>query len=291
MKFRAPPGSNSFKHNGVSGTAGPGGMRVIAAALLCFAWSLFLSGCSDIKPVPPGPQPVTVYSYKVINTFPHDRRAFTQGLAFENGILYEGTGGYGSSALRRVDLATGRVLQEYKLPGNYFGEGITACRNTLVQLTWQSNTGFVYDAASFKLLREFSYPTEGWGITYDGDRIIMGDGTSNLYFLDPENFSRTGILQVHDDNGPVAMLNELEYFNGRIYGNVWRTDKIAIIDPADGRVTGWINLAGLLDKSQLNGFVDVLNGIAVDTKTGRMFVTGKLWPLLFEISPLKDLTL
>jgi glutaminyl-peptide cyclotransferase len=279
-----------FKHNRVSGIAKSCGPGLFTIALLCVACCSCLS--EDIKPAPATlqpapaiPQPVPVYSYKVVNTFPHDRQAFTQGLALDNGILYEGTGGYGRSALRRVDLETGRVLQEYKLPGKYFGEGITVCKNTLVQLTWRSNTGFVYDADSFKLLREFSYPTEGWGVTYDGDRIIMSDGTASLYFLDPETLKTTGDLQVHDDNGPVEMLNELEYVNGSIYANVWRTDKIAIIDPGNGSVTGWIDLAGLLDKGQFGSSVDVLNGIAYDTQAKRMFVTGKLWPLLFEIDP------
>lgn len=267
----------------------------VTIGLLCIACCACLGG--GIKPSPAIPQPapaisqtVPVYSYKVVNTFPHDRQAYTQGLEFDNGILYEGTGGYGSSSIRRVEMETGKVLQEYKLPAGYFGEGITLCGDTLVQLTWQSKTGFVYDADSFKLLRQFIYPTEGWGITYDGSRIIMGDGTSSLYFLDPENFGRTGQIQVHDDNVPIEMLNELEYFNGRIYANVWRTDRIAIIDPGDGGVSGWIDLAGLREKGRFTGSVDVLNGIAFDKETRRMFVTGKLWPLLFEIDPVIDVS-
>jgi glutamine cyclotransferase len=191
--------------------------------------------------------------------------------------------GYGSSAIRKVDLVSGSVLQEYKLPAVYFGEGITVIKDALVQLTWKSNTGFVYDRDSFRLLRQFSYPTEGWGITYDGDRIVMSDGSSNLYFLDTENFGRTGYIQVHDNNGPVNMLNELEYINGRIYANVWTTDNVVMIDPADGSVTGWIDLSGLREKGHFNSSVDVLNGIAYDKQNNRMLVTGKLWPLLFEI--------
>ncbi len=244
-----------------------------------------LNGAAAIKPEPATPQPVVVYTYKVVNTFPHDREAYTQGLAFDNGSLYEGTGGYASSSIRKVDLESGRVLQEYKLPTRYFGEGITLYKGTIIQLTWKSNTGFVYDRDSLNLLREFSYPTEGWGITYDGNRIVMSDGTSNLYFLDPQNFNTTGYIEVHDKNGPVNKLNELEYINGKLLANVWGTANIVIIEPVDGSVTGWIDLSGLLDTGYYNNHVDVLNGIAYDAKTGRMFVTGKLWPLLFEIIP------
>jgi len=254
-------------------------------ALSGVTWCPGLNGCSAVKPVPAISQPTPVYTYKIVNTFPHDPQAYTQGLVFDDGILYEGTGGYGSSVLRRVDLVSGQVLQECRLPANYFGEGITSCGDTLVQLTWQSHAGFVYDKNSFKLLREFSYPTEGWGITYDGSRIIMSDGSSRLYFLNPENFNTTGYIEAHDENGPVNKLNELEYVGGRIFSNVWTTDKIVIIDPADGRVTGWLDLSGLREKGLFNSSVNVLNGIAYDAKSNRMFVTGKLWPLLFEIIP------
>ena len=256
---------------------------LIISALQGVVCCMVLSGCSAVKPAPAIPQPIVVYTYKIVNTFPHDQQAYTQGLAFDNGVLYEGTGGYGSSVLRRVDLASGSVLQEYRLPANYFGEGITLCGDTLVQLTWQSHAGFVYDKNSFKQLREFSYPTEGWGITYDGSHIIMSDGSSRLYFLNPENFNTTGYIEAHDKNGPVNMLNELEYVGGRIFANVWTTDKIVILDPADGSVTGWLDLSGLREKGRFNSSVDVLNGIAYDAKSNRMFVTGKLWPILFEI--------
>jgi glutamine cyclotransferase len=248
-------------------------------------WCSCLNGAAALKPEPAIPQPVVVYTYKVVNTFPHDREAFTQGLAVDNGSLYEGTGGYASSSIRKVDLESGRVLQEYKLPARYFGEGITLYKDTIIQLTWQSNTGFVYDRNSLNLLREFSYPTEGWGITYDGNRLVMSDGTSNLYFLDPQNFNTTGYVEAHDKNGPVNKLNELEYINGKLFANVWGTANIVIIEPVDGSVTGWIDLSGLLNTGYYNNHVDVLNGIAYDAKTGRMFVTGKLWPLLFEIIP------
>jgi glutamine cyclotransferase len=270
-----------FNNHGVTGTGKLYGLLLLTAASLCVVSCL--NGCSAVEPAPVMPQPVPVYTFKVVNTFPHDRQAYTQGLDTDNGTLYEGTGGYGSSTLRKVDLESGRVLKEYKLPAAYFGEGITVCRDALVQLTWRANTGFVYDKNSFNLLRTFSYPTEGWGITYDGKRLIMSDGTSRLYFLDPDNFNATGYIEVHDKSGPVVMLNELEFIKGKIFANVWTTDNVAIIDPVDGSVTGWLDLSGLLDARYYNNSTDVLNGITYDAESDRMFVTGKRWPLLFEI--------
>jgi glutamine cyclotransferase len=229
------------------------------------------------------PRSVPVYSFTILNSYTHDRDAFTQGLAFENGTLYEGTGLYGKSSLRRVDLETGDMLQVHALPYEYFGEGITIFRDTIIQLTWQSNKGFIYDKNSFEILRDFNYTTEGWGITYDGKRLIMSDGTSDLYFLDPDTFRTIGHIEVYDDEKPVSNLNELEYVNGQIYANVWPTDSIAMIDPYSGRVTGWIDLSAILPPQDDRMPVDVLNGIAYDTRNNRLFVTGKLWPLLFEI--------
>jgi glutaminyl-peptide cyclotransferase len=222
-------------------------------------------------------------SYNIVNTYPHDRNAFTEGLVFEDGVLYEGTGLYGNSSLRRVDLETGAILQIYELPDQFFGEGITIYGNEIIQLTWQSNVGFVYDKNSFELLQEFNYSTEGWGITHDGTRLIMSDGTSTLHFLDPQTFDEIGQLNVSDDSGPVTRLNELEYIRGEIYANVWQTDLVARIAPETGRVIGWIDLAGLLTAEDRSQPVDVLNGIAYDAETDRLFVTGKLWPKLFEI--------
>ena len=219
----------------------------------------------------------------ILNTYTHDRDAFTQGLVLENGVLYEGTGLYGKSSLRKVDLETGKVLQVHRLPSAYFGEGITILGDTIIQLTWQSKRGFVYDKNSFEVLREFTYETEGWGVTDDGKRLIMSDGTSTLYFLDANTFIVTGHVQVYDSNVTVANLNELEYIRGQVYANVWHTDSIAIIDPNSGRVTGWIDLSGLLPPKTDGMPIDVLNGIAYDTEAGRLFVTGKLWPSLFEI--------
>jgi glutamine cyclotransferase len=224
-----------------------------------------------------------VYGYRVIRSYPHDRQAFTQGLVYEAGELYEGTGIRGQSSLRRVALETGIVRQERVLPEQYFGEGITIFGDRIIQLTWQSRIGFVYDKASFKLLQQFRYPTEGWGITHDGSRLIMSDGTANLYFLEPQTFMEIDRIEVHDDQGPVVRLNELEYVRGDIYANVWQTNRIARIDLLTGRVAAWIDLAGLLSAADRQQRVDVLNGIAYDAENDRLFVTGKWWPKLFEM--------
>jgi len=230
-------------------------------------------------------QAAPIYTYEIVNSFPHDPGAWTQGLDIDNGILYEGTGIYGRSSIRKVDLATGRVLQVYNLPPQYYCEGITIYKDTIIQLTLESGKGFVYDKNSLALLREFPYSTQGWGVTHDGDHIIMSDGTSVLRLLDPGTFKTVGQIEVHDVDGPVERINELEYFDGRIYANIWQTDNIAIIDPKSGQVTGWINLSGLLDTRDDAKPADVLNGIAYDADTGHLYVTGKLWSYLFEIKP------
>lgn len=225
----------------------------------------------------------------MIKAYPHDPKAFTEGLAFEDGIIYEGTGRYGLSDLRQVNLETGRSLLVHQLPDELFGEGVTVYGNKVIQLTWQSHTGFVYDKHTFELIREFSYPMEGWGITHDGKRLILSDGTSTLHFLDPETFAEIGRVEVRARDGPVAGLNELEYVRGEVYANIWPSDRIARIDPQTGQVTGWIELKGLLGEVPAGQPVDVLNGIAYDKRDGRLFVTGKLWPNLFEIelAPIK----
>jgi glutamine cyclotransferase len=186
-----------------------------------------------------------VYWYTIVNTYPHDRNAFTEGLLIDDGVLYESTGLYGNSSLRRVELETGKVLQTYTLSPQYFGEGIAAYEGKIIQLTWQSQTGFVYDERSFESLQEFEYSTEGWGITYDGSHLIMSDGTSTLYFLDPENFQKTGKIEVHDPAGSIDNLNELEYIKGDVYANIWMEERIAIINPQTGQIKGWINKAML----------------------------------------------
>ena len=227
-------------------------------------------------------QPVPIYTYKIINVFPHDPEAFTEGLAFENGIMYEGTGLRGESSIRKVDLETGKILQIYKLPSQYYGEGITIYKDTIIQLTMDSEKGFIYNKNSLELLQEFTYAGEGWGITHDESRIIMSDGSSTLKLLDPATMKTTSSIKVSDNGVPVTMINELEYVNGKIYANIWQTNKIAIIE-LDGQVSGWIDLTGLLDRQKYGNTPDVLNGIAYDVKTGRLFMTGKLWPVIFEI--------
>jgi glutamine cyclotransferase len=227
-------------------------------------------------------QPTPVYGYEVVKVYPHDREAFTQGLLFRDGVLYESTGLNGKSSLRKVQLETGKVLQQVPVDARYFAEGLTDWGTRLVQLTWNTNIGFVYDLASFKQQQTFSYTGEGWGLARDDRRLIMSDGTSTLRFLDPQTLKVTGQVQVTDGNVPVRDVNELEYVDGQVYANVWLTDRIAIISPDTGRVTAWLNLAGLMSKSGLSGDA-VLNGIAYDAPRKRLFVTGKLWPSLFEI--------
>ncbi len=223
------------------------------------------------------------YTYRVVNSFPHDPEAFTQGLVFENGTLFEGTGLYRQSTLRKVELETGVVLQSLSLASQYFGEGITLYKDQVIQLTWRSNKGFVYDKDSFELLQTFRYPTKGWGITHDGVHLIVSDGTSTLYFWDPVTFEEIGRIEVHDQDSRVSRLNELEYVGGEVLANVWQTDRIAKINPHTGRVTGWINLEGLLDSEEGVESAGVLNGIAYDAQNDRLFVTGKRWPKLLEI--------
>jgi glutamine cyclotransferase len=221
------------------------------------------------------------YTYNIVNMYPHDETAFTQGLVFKDGILYEGTGLYGHSTLRSVDLETGTVTQIHDLPDQFFGEGITIFGDKIIQLTWKSGRGLVYDKSSFELLQEFEYPTEGWGITHNGSMLIMSDGTATLYFLDPETFQTISQIEVYDKD-PVTLLNELEYINGSVYANIWKEDKIAIINPQMGKVTGWIDLTSIRDFVNQEK-IDVLNGIAFDKERDRLFVTGKWWSKLFEI--------
>jgi glutaminyl-peptide cyclotransferase len=220
----------------------------------------------------------TRYTYRVVNTYPHDTSAFTEGLVFCNGSLFESTGE--KSSLRRVNLTSGEVLQEFRLPSEYFGEGLTTVDGKLVQLTWQNGIGFVYDMETFDLLGNFSIATEGWGLTYDGTNLIMSDGTSNLYFLNPATYEVVGQVNVKDGNNSITNINELEYINGDVYANIWMTQKIAIINPQTGQIKGWVDLTGIY---QPQGFNDVLNGIALDKQTNRLFVTGKDWPNLYEI--------
>jgi glutaminyl-peptide cyclotransferase len=224
-----------------------------------------------------------VDSYQIIHAYPHDPEAFTQGLLYVDGHLYESTGRNGQSSLRMVDLTTGQVLQKYDLPAEYFGEGLTEWGSDLIQLTWTTEKAFVYDRFSFSIRRTMRYKGEGWGLTHDERSLILSDGSSILRFFDPQSFREVRTLAVTDRGKPVKNLNELEYVRGEIYANIWETDRIARISPRTGKVIAWIDLSGLIDKRRLTDPDAVLNGIAYDAKTDKLFVTGKLWPNLFEI--------
>ncbi len=228
-------------------------------------------------------QTAPVRSYKVIATYPHDPKAFTQGLQYLNGALYEGTGLNGESSIRKVNLTTGAVLKIQPVSAFYFGEGITVLGNRLFELTWRNGVAFVYDATTFQATDTLHYPGEGWGLTYDGKRLVMSDGSNALRFLDPATFRELSRLPVRDGSSPVADLNELEYIDGEIWANVWQTDRVARIDPRTGQVNSWVNFAGLLKPADRTPDTDVLNGIAYDAQGKRIFVTGKRWPKLFQI--------
>lgn len=227
---------------------------------------------------------VPVYGYDIKRSFPHDAQAFTQGLLFRDGILYESTGLNGRSSVRKVALETGKVLLKTDIPQQFFGEGITAIGNVIIGLTWTSQTGFVFDSETLQLKQTFSYPGEGWALATDGERIYMSDGTATIRVLDPKTMQQIRRIRVTADGEPVTQINELEWVEGQIYANIWQTDKIARIDPFSGRVVGWIDLTGLAAKAGIEpGGDNVLNGIAYDSAKRRLFVTGKLWPKLFEI--------
>ncbi|MFH0843447.1 MAG: glutaminyl-peptide cyclotransferase [Bacteroidota bacterium] len=221
--------------------------------------------------------------FRVINTFPHDRDAFTQGLFYDSGVLYEGTGQETGSSLREVELTTGKVLRQLNLEPPLFGEGITLFGDRIYQVTWRSKVGFVYDKATFSLINRIYYQSEGWGLTTLNDRIVMSDGTNVLWFMDPEMFTVVSRLEVYDNEKKADQLNELEYINGEIWANMWMTDLIARIDPVSGKVLGYLDLKGILKDSETDTSADVLNGIAYDREGNRIFVTGKNWPELFEI--------
>jgi glutamine cyclotransferase len=223
------------------------------------------------------------YTFKIVRTFPHDSNAFTQGLAYHDGFLYESTGLKGHSSLRKLRLETGEIIQRIDLPPEFFGEGITLLKNQVIQLTWQSHTGFVYRLRDFHLLRRFAYSGEGWGLATDGREVFMSDGTPDIRVLDPATLDERSRFTVHDGNTRVKELNELEFVDGELFANVWQTDRIARISPQNGDVVGWIDLTGLLSPVYQLGPGAVLNGIAYDSEGKRLFVTGKLWPRIFEI--------
>ena len=271
-------------------------IRNILTVLIYLAGLFSFAACSEPTnsgtrtPVTPtgGPDPAVMepakrYTYVVDNTFPHNTGAFTQGLAVLGDTLYESTGNYGRSSLRKVVLQTGEVEQVRRLSSTIFGEGLALFDDKIIQLTWKSGVGFIYDRRTFDLIRSVAYPGEGWGIAYDGERFVMSDGSSILYFRDKVTFEEIGRVIVRDEDGQVRYLNELEYVKGEIYANIWQEDRIARIDPASGRVTGWIDLEGLLEPKEARLRADVLNGIAYDAGRDRLFVTGKWWPRLYEI--------
>jgi glutamine cyclotransferase len=254
--------------------------------IYCLFLFILISSCSDpVDPIPP-PQPTDIiqYTYSIINRYPHQQDAFTQGLYYTNGHLLESTGLYGQSSLRRVDLESGAVLQKTDLKNYYFAEGITLWNNRIYQLTWKSYKGFIYEPSTFTVLDSFTYNTEGWGLTHNDNHLIMSDGSSFLSFRSPDNFEELYKIEVTADGNPVEGLNELEFIEGKIYANIWLTDTIAIIDPSMGQVTGWIDLTGILPDTACPQNINVLNGIAYDPIEARLFVTGKLWCYLFEIS-------
>jgi glutamine cyclotransferase len=280
--------------------------RIILLLLLIAAW-IFLNfaEASAKRPIMSDRSATPVYGYKIVNAYPHDPEAFTQGLVYRDGYLYEGTGLHGFSSLRKVELQTGKVLKRHNLPEKYFGEGIAFCGKYLIQLTYQSNIGFIYDM-DLRQVGSFNYPTEGWGLTFDAKHLILSDGTATLRWLDAGTFKMVKQITVTDQGRPVPHLNELEFVKGEIFANIWETDTIARISPDTGDVLGWIDLAGLARLAQEAGaagtdlksvpisvksvpipVIDVLNGIAYDERGDRLFVTGKLWPKLFEIQLIK----
>lgn len=253
--------------------------------------SISLSSCSsqtrekstDLNNILQKNSNLPIYTYRIINTFNHDPTAYTQGLVAHDGYIYESTGKYGQSSIRKIELNSGKIIQKYNLADNYFGEGITIFQDKIIQLTWKSKTCFVYNLDDFKLIKKFSITTEGWGITHDGERIIYSNGSSTLFFLSPDTYELIGQIKVTAESKPVSNLNELEYVEGEIFANIWQTNTIARIKPESGQIKGWVELDGLLEQKDLPDKVDVLNGIAYDSNNNRLFVTGKLWPKLFEI--------
>lgn len=227
------------------------------------------------------------YSYEVINQYPHDPDAFTQGLVFDKGMFFESTGIRGKSSLRKITPDTGEIIQIIRLPNHLFGEGVTVFNEKVILLTWKAGIGLVFEKGSFKLIKEFKFAFEGWGITHDNRRLIISDGTSIIRFCSPDTLEEVSRIHVHDEKGPVRNLNELEFIKGEIFANIWRTEKIARISPETGRVVGWIDLTGLYSPTGPAKPVDVLNGIAYDSENDRLFLTGKLWPKIFEIRIVK----
>lgn len=259
-------------------------LLVLGVALFCLQCQPNSNGgASNKTTTPPANGPVPKYGYQIVNIWPHDSNAFTQGLILMDGKLLESTGQEGFSSLRRVDLESGRVLKKVDVPVPYFAEGLTALNGKLYQLTWQHNIGFIYDAQTFERQGQFTYDGEGWGLATDGQSLILSDGTNRIRFIDPNGFRVTRTITVTDGSQPVRELNELEYVKGEIYANVWHDNRIATIDPQSGHVKSWIDLTGLMPAGELKDEEAVLNGIAYDEAKDMLIVTGKLWPRVFEI--------
>lgn len=223
------------------------------------------------------------WNYEIVQIYPHDPSSFTQGFDFGDGFFYEGTGLFGKSSLRKIQMKSGKIVRERHLPSQFFGEGITIAESRLIQLTWHERAGFIYDLATFQLLGTFQYPTEGWGITFDGRQFIMSDGSPTLHFLDAATFRETMRVTVSDSRGLVKKLNELEFINGLIYANVWQTSRIAVIEPETGHLRAWIDLNDLVRRAGGDNAVKTLNGIAYNHARDTLFVTGKHWPWIYEI--------
>jgi glutamine cyclotransferase len=275
-------------------------LLLLPALALCACGFSCQTKSADSRPRPPQPeqsQPaadtrsttlksapeISTARYEVVNTYRHDPTAFTQGLVYQDGALLESTGQYGESSLRRVELKTGRVLKQKPVPPQYFAEGMTLFQGKIYQLTWTTHKGFIYNPESFEVQGEFAFDGEGWGLTHDEESLILSDGTNQLRFLNSATFETKRTISVLDNGRPLRNLNELEYVKGEIYANIWHTDRIVRIDPKTGGILGWIDLAGLLPPSERRDEEAVLNGIAYDEAGDRLFVTGKLWPKLFEI--------
>lgn len=235
----------------------------------------FVTIISDIQP--------DLYSYRIVNAYPHDKQAYTQGLLYHEGYFFESTGGEGKSSLRKVEIETGEVLKIQRLESKFFGEGLVVFKGRLYQLTWKNNVGFVYDIESFEEIKRVHYTTQGWGLTSNGEELIMSDGTNKLYFLEPEYFTVQSSIEVYDDRNHVWQLNELEYINGEIWANIYTTNRIARIDPNTGKVLAYIDLSGILSPEDDHPELAEMNGIAWDEENERLFITGKNWPRLFEI--------
>lgn len=228
------------------------------------------------------------YTYRIVQSYPHDPEAFTQGLAWDEGVIFEGTGRHGSSSLRKVILQTGQISLKVDYEDDIFAEGVTVLQGKIYQLTWKNRRVFIYDKHDLSLIEEFNYPREGWGITHNNQHLIISDGSSTLYFLAPESLAEIRSIKVHQRFHEINNLNELEYINDKVYANIWKSNRVVIIRPSDGEVEGWIDLSGLEEKLPKNSGAGVLNGIMYDPDKHRLFVTGKLWPRLFEIELVKD---